>query len=65
MYPLNEAFASSIIQKMWSQPYGKDALMKLRNAFKDLDINRISDSDIPAAFCCLPAAVSSSAQTVH
>lgn len=46
MYPLNEAFASSIIQKMWSQPYGKDALMKLRNAFKDLDINRISDSDI-------------------
>lgn len=45
MNPLNEAFESSIAQKMWSQPFGKQAFQLLRNAYRDLDINRLKDSD--------------------
>ena len=45
MNPLNEAFESSIAQKMWSQPFGKKAFQLLRNAYRDLDINRLKDSD--------------------
>lgn len=42
---LNEAFESSIAQKMWSQPFGKQAFQLLRNVYRDLDINRLKDSD--------------------
>ena len=45
MNQLNEAFESSIAQKMWSQPFGKQAFQLLRNAYRDLDINRLKDSD--------------------
>lgn len=45
MNPLNETFESSIAQKMWSQPFGKQAFQLLRNAYRDLDINRLKDSD--------------------
>lgn len=42
---LNEAFESSIAQKMWGQPYGKTAFELLRRSYNDLDINRLKDSD--------------------
>lgn len=45
MNPLNEAFESSIVQKLWAQTYGKTAFNLLRGSFKNLDINRIKDSD--------------------
>lgn len=45
MNSLNEAFESSIAQKLWQQPYGKTALNLLRNEYMDLDINRLKDSD--------------------
>lgn len=45
MNHLNEAFESSIVQKLYSQPYGKQAFQLLRIKFRDLDINRIQDSD--------------------
>lgn len=45
MNHLNEAFESSIVQKLYSQPYGKEAFQLLRIKFRELDINRIQDSD--------------------
>lgn len=45
MNPLNEAFESSIVQRLYSQPYGKEAFQLLRIKFRELDINRIQDSD--------------------